>query len=468
MNFLLIRPGEYNKIVKNLTVSTSTFPPLGLLYLGAELEQAGHNVKILDYYMEELSRGKLNSLLMSSDAVGINVHTDELKHSIDISNMINDLDSDIPMIIGGPHCTFLPEKSLMDISSADICVQGEGEYVIHDIVKYLQGKKNLDNIHGIYYRNNGFILSGKPLKVINNLDILPFPSRHLVDKYDYGNFPFGLKIKKKVTSMVTSRGCPYHCRFCTRYQNVINGWGFRQRSSDNILLEFEEINDKYGSMMIVDDNFLGDKKRAHKILDGLIKMGINIDLLVMGARADSADKEIYMKMKKAGVKVINYGIESGNQDVLNFYNKNISLQQIQDTVKLARKMNFLTIATFIFGAPFETKLHIENSIKFACSLPLDVALFGPLLYMKGSQLWNEAVESNKISQDTYAVYTDSKKGLGNFTFEELLSYTSEAFQNFYFRPSYILSQIYRSLLRNDYSLLLNGLGFLFRIKRIGI
>jgi radical SAM superfamily enzyme YgiQ (UPF0313 family) len=172
-------------------------------------------------------------------------------------------------------------------------------------------------------------------------------------------------------------------------------------------------------------------------------------------------------MKKAGVKYIFFGLESGNQDVLDFYKKNITLPQIRKAINISRKMNFITFGNFILGAPIETKDHINNTIKFACSLPLDVAGFGPLAYHMGSDLWNEAVKNNSISKDTNVVFADSKKGLGNFTTKELLDYTTLAFKSFYLRPSYILDQVYRRLSRHEFSLLFYGLRFLFLIKKIG-
>jgi len=122
---------------------------------------------------------------------------------------------------------------------------------------------------------------------------------------------------------------------------------------------------------------------------------------------------------------------------------------------------------FIFGAPMETKEHIENTIKFACSLPLDFAGFGPLRYIKGSQLWNEAVKNNKIPKDTDEIFffADSEHDLGNFTKKELMDFTLDAFQRFYYRPTYMVSQVFRNLLRNDYSLLYSGLKLLFSMKK---
>ena len=121
-------------------------------------------------------------------------------------------------------------------------------------------------------------------------------------------------------------------------------------------------------------------------------------------------------MRKAGVKYIMFGIESGNQDVLDFYNKRITLQQIRKAVDLSKKMGFIVAGNFILGAPIEKKQHISKTIKFACSLPLDIVLFYPLNYQYGSYLWFEAVKSGKIrKEDGFSIVADSRKGLGNFT-----------------------------------------------------
>jgi anaerobic magnesium-protoporphyrin IX monomethyl ester cyclase len=452
MKILLLKHAEeyiQSGILGHSPNAVSIYPPLGLEYIGSTLENEGHKVEIIDFGAEALSKEQLKNSLTSSDAVGIGVYTNNYKNTADFAKMIKELDPKIPLIIGGPHCIFFKRQSLIDISCADISVELEGEHVFPYLVRVFEGKKKLSDVHGIYYRENNKIKAGKSPQIIDNLDDLAFPARHLVYRYDYGNLPWGYSFKKKFTSMITSRGCPFNCRFCTRYNNIVKDWGYRKRSADNVVREIQEINDKYKSVAIVDDNFLADIKRAHKIFDKLLETGTTLDLIITGARVDSADKDLYKKMKKVGVKYLCFGIESGNQDVLDFYNKKITLQQIQKAVHLAKEMNFTTQATFILGAPFETNKYIENTIKFACSLPLDIVIFQPLHYVMGSDLWLEAVKDKKISKNEYHVDANSKRGLGNFTEEELKEYSNKAFRRFYLRPNYLLSQIQKALLHKD-------------------
>ena len=327
-----------------------------------------------------------------------------------------------------------------------------------NVAQALEGKQKLAKVSGIHYREHDGIKSGKKPEIVGDLDSIPFPARHLVDKYDYGKVNNTYLFRPKLTSMVTSRGCPFQCRFCSRHALSYNT--YRQRSAENVMKEIQEINDTYGSVYIVDDNFLADKRRAHTIMDSLIADGTDIDILIAGARVDSAEPSLYSKMKKANVKYVEFGIESRNQNVLDYYNKGVTLNQIRDAVKLSRKMDFITVGNFILGAPMETKKHIKQTMKFASSLPLDIALFYPLMYTYGSDLWNEAVQNNNINDDDdYSVITDSEKGLGYFTGEEVMEMCHKSVKKFYMRPKYFFSQIYRSVKRGDFSILKIGMNY---------
>lgn len=444
----LFPPGKLTFGEQEVPHSSYT-PPLGILYLSRILEESGHDAEVIDFCAEPLNEKRLKEAIFSSDAVGMTVLTSALENSIKLSGMVKKIDKDIPLIIGGPHCSLYPKQSLLDLN-ADVSVEGEGEENILDIIDAINGKKELHEIHGIHYWSGGEVKVGKPPKIINNLDSIPFPAQHLVKNYDYGYF-LGLKFAKgKFTAIITSRGCQHKCRFCVRQFIGMNQ--YRERSAENVVEEFREVNEAgYDSVMIVDDNFLGNRERVHWIMDMLIKEGIEMELWLQG-RCDSADRSLYEKMRDAGVRVIYFGLESGNQDVLDYYNKGIRLDEIRKAVNLSREMGFFTIGSFILGAPFETKRHFENTVKFAKSLPLDVVAFFTLEYAAGSQLWEEAVMEGKIAPEEYFLLSDSQRGLSEFTKEEIEAYCKIAHKRFYFRPKYWMDQVFQAVWRRNFRL----------------
>ncbi len=439
-------------------------PPLGLLYIGRSLEDEGHKVEIFDVPLENNLMETIQKSLKSADAIGMRVYTYSCEEAAKIAQNIKEIDFSIPIIIGGSHPTIHATTALNDITSADISVEGEGEQAVKDIARALIGKKEFSEIHGVHYRDKTIIKKGKPPELIEDLDSIPFPARHLIDKYEkkYGRVNNAFLFKPLVTATATTRGCPFNCRFCSRniLKHIPTLKRYRERSAENVVQEICEVTDKYRSLYIVDENFLANKKRAHKIMDGLIEHKTDIELLIEGARIDSAERPLYKKMKKAHVKYIGYGIESGNQDVLDFYNKKITLEQIRKAVELGNEMNFITRGTFILGAPIETRQHFEKTIKFACSLPLDIAVFCPLAYCPGSDLWNEAVKQGKIMENERSIIADSKRGLGNFKAKELEEFSYKAFKRFYLRPKYMIQELIKMVRSNDFRLIEVGLNYI--------
>jgi radical SAM superfamily enzyme YgiQ (UPF0313 family) len=454
---IYIAPGyEFCSETKTIRTKSSYHPPLGLLYIGALLEEKGHDVEIIDFHSEKNPLDSLKKSILSAEVVGISVYTQAYEESAEVAKTVKDIDPTISIIIGGPHCSLQPKKSLLEVPSADISVEGEAEYVFLDILQALTGEKKLSDINGIYFKEKDQIKSGKPQLIINDLDSLPFPARHLVDKYDYGKIKNSYYFKPRFTSIITSRGCPFRCRFCTR--NTLSYRTYRKRSIESVTEELVKINSDYNSVMIVDDNFLADKDRAHKIMDRLIEKETNIEIYIQGARVDTAERSLYEKMKKAGVKHLYFGIESGSQEVLDFYNKKTTIKQIRRAISLSREMGFVTLGTFILGAPIETEKHIEETIKFACSLPLDSAVFNIFTYKYGSDIWDAAVENGDIKEtNKYVIMADSRKGLGNFSQEELAAFYRRAIARFYLRPGYIYQQTLKSLQRKSFNTMKIGL-----------
>ncbi len=461
MNFLFIfPPGRGFRIADKKTLPVNPYsPPLGILYLSAILEKDGHSIEVLDLTAENVEREKLKSLISWSDVIGLTICTSSFEQSKELAKFIRNIEKNKPFLIGGPHCALDPEDALMDFDS-DICVKWEGEQNILDIVDALNGKKDLSAIKGICYCDKkGLIKKTADLDVIKDLDKIVFPARHLVEKYDYG-YILGQKMTDgKTTSIITTRGCPYNCRFCG--YNAIDPC-YRERSVENVIKELRKIvKDGFETVIIVDNNFLANKKRVGKIMDKVIENNFNLNFWVMAARVDSADPVIYKKMKDAGVKFISFGIESANQKVLDFYNKRTTPDQIRNAVHLSHKMGFITSGSFIFGAPMETKEDIEDTIRFARSIPLDIAHFLTLGYYRGSEMWDEAVKNGKVRSDEYIVDADSNRGLSKLSKEELNDYCLYAHKKFYFNPKYLFRQIFRAFKKWDFRFIKAGLRMFF-------
>jgi radical SAM superfamily enzyme YgiQ (UPF0313 family) len=447
MKFLLIYPPPEQFFIKNSYVFYGLSPPLGLLYIAKMLENDGDTVTVLDFSAEPFDEHKLITAVSKVEAVGVTVLSSSLNKVKSLIRLIKNNNPDIPLIIGGPHCSLLPEKALEE-TQADVCVQGDGEVVITKIKQSLNMKKDYSKIPGIVYRTTSGIQHGSPQELINDLNNIPFPARHLVKHYVYGR-EYNPHLKAgEFTSIVTSRGCPYTCRFCSR--GAISMQRYRKRSIENIIAELKEIQQqRYRHVAFADDCFPTNTKQAHHLFDAIINENFDLKFSITASRVDLVDLELYKKMRLAGVTHIQFGLESGNQDVLNFYHNQTKIDLIKKAVHMSHESGFFTMGSFIFGAPFETTQHFNRTLLLAKSLPLDSASFLPLRYMIGSELWNQAVNDKKISGKEYLVSADRNRGLGMYTKEELIRYCINAQRSFYGRPTFFINLLKTSLRNND-------------------
>jgi len=447
MKLLFIYPSAGFYLSPDIAGPNAFLPPLGLLYIAKMAELQGHSVEIIDYGAEKFEEIALQRAINSSDAIGMTIFSErkDLENSTVLAKKIKQFSPDIPLILGGPHCFLFPEQALRD-HNADIAVSSEGEFIIGPITEALEGKRSLSSIPGLTFKQNGKIHTTKSSEQIMNLDTIPFPSRHLVQKYKYG-YMFGTKtMKGKVTSLISSRGCPNRCIFC----QICYFEKYRRRSVANTNQEIDELVLKgYNSIAFADDNFLADKKRAEQIMDHIIQQRYDLSLWILDTRVDSADRKLYQKMRDAGVKMVSFGIESGNQDILDFYNKKITIEQIRKAVELSKEMGFIIDANFILGAPTETKKQINNTIMFAKSLPINHALFNHLEYNAGTPLWEQAVKQGKINREEYSVKSDKQRGLALYDAKEIDEFCKKANFSFYFNPRYLIREIIFALRNNN-------------------
>jgi anaerobic magnesium-protoporphyrin IX monomethyl ester cyclase len=317
------------------------------------------------------------------------------------------------------------------------------------------GKKDFSSIPNICFKKGEKIYHTKKEKINVKLDALPYPARHLVDKYEYGYLHGNRLAKGRLTSIITSRGCAYRCNFCNLRVHIPE---LELRSSEGIIKEIEDISNKgYETLVFVDDNFITRKKVLTDVLDYIKNEKLDLRLWIWEARADAADRSLFEKMRDAGTEAINFGIESGSQEVLDYYDKKLTIQQIENAVSLSREMFLLVTGTFIIGSPIETKEHIKKTIKFSSSLPLDSAIFYRFQYTYKSKFWEDAVKEGKIKPDEFRVVPDVRRGLGNFTTEEIKRFARIAYMNFFMNPSRWMRTLKSAIKYNDTRIFFQGM-----------
>ena len=309
---------------------SAQMPHTGIAYVSAMLKKSGIDTKIIDmrlgYKMEEVL--KIIDVYQPQ-FVGITLYSfgfDRSKNTIDQIKTHSEL---YKVVIGGPHVAALRKKTLED-TLADIAVVKEGEITMLEICQGIP----LNEIMGIIWRNGNEIVENADAPFIKDLDEIPLP--------DYEGFELEkyLGFKERHLPLVTSRGCPYQCNFCSIKLSM--GMKFRARSPENIIGEIEHwYNKGWRSFEVDDDNFTMDMNRAHKICDMIIEKGLKITWKCdNGIRADRIDLPLLEKMKKAGCIYISFGVEAGNDKILKVIKKGEKLETIVNGINLAKNIVF--------------------------------------------------------------------------------------------------------------------------------
>jgi radical SAM superfamily enzyme YgiQ (UPF0313 family) len=330
--------------------------PLGLCYIAAVAEKEDFEVQILDLLVSRFSLKKIADKMkeFKPDIAGTGPITINYLTALRAMKVCKKFGA--TTIMGGCHVSFYDREALQEAPYLDIVARGEGEYTFLDIVK----GRDLKNVAGITYRENGEIIKNPDRKLIENLDELPWPARHLVPLSKYRAYKSGC-------DMMSGRGCPYNCTFCVGGKMV----GRRPRFRDIKLCvdEIEEIVYNYGfnRINIVDDLLTINHKRVFAFCDELDSRGLKIEWTAF-SRVDTVTKELLTRMKETGCIFILYGVESGNQRILDLAKKRTNLEKIRKGVALSNEVGITTLSSFILGLPGETKETIRESLEFGKSL----------------------------------------------------------------------------------------------------
>ena len=416
---LLFIPPAYT-FKDNLDINP--LPPLGLGYLGAVLENAGIEVKIVDCLMvgwdnrvevgEDRNTIRVGSFFdqieniirdYGPDIVGVNnMFTKQRKNAHKIYGLAKKVDRSIITIAGGAHPTVLPELVLAD-ENVDFVVIGEGESTIIGLVNVIEGKSNISVLDGVGYKKNEQIKIIPKTKFIADLDELPFPARHLLNMENY----FGLKAshgsrrKRRFSPIITSRGCPAGCTFCSAHK--VWGRKFRRRSPENVVAEMKYIKEKYGveELMFEDDNVTLNTKRAEKIFDLMIEEKLNFVWdTPNGVAAFALNENLINKMKESGCYKLNLALESGSQYVLdNIIKKPLKLERAKRLVRHAQKIGLDVGIYLIMGMPGETKEQIWESFYMAKELEIIRPFISIATPYPGCELYDICRQNKYIPDD---------------------------------------------------------------------
>jgi|Deesub1362A_J573_1020465.scaffolds.fasta_scaffold01997_6 radical SAM superfamily enzyme YgiQ (UPF0313 family) len=382
--------------------------PMGIAYLSSEILKIKNvHLDVIDTTFMKKSSSKYRSILQKKkyDLVGFSVMTLMINDAFEMAAEIKTYHPETKIIMGGPHPTVAPEHVLANDYVDAVCI-GEGEKTIFDL---LVSDLKFEDIEGIWFKKDGMIVKNPPRKPVDNLDELEFPNRDVFDTEQYFKSWFQLDSVSpslRGNNIIASRGCPYKCSYCQPTLSKIFGKKIRKRSPENIVQELLFLKNKYKieAFMFLDDTFTMDKKWVSAICDEMIKKRVDL-IWGCNTRANLVEWDMFNKMKKAGLRKINMGIESGSQRVLDkIYNKGITIEQIKEAITIFKKLDLKTHGYFMIGAPYETEEDILNTINFAKNLDIDEATFSittPLPYTYLYEISKEYINQDFGSFDYY-------------------------------------------------------------------
>lgn len=333
-------------------------PPLGLGYIGTVLQQNDYVCRILDFYLKDVSVKDLKKILSEGNpaVVGISTTTETYKSGIRLAKIVKEFSSETPIVMGGPHVTFEYEVAL-NSGVVDIVSRGEGEITTLELCNtFIRNTCRLEDIDGIVYKKDGEMIKNKDRALICDLDSLPFVDRTLydIDKYSVPS------------SISTSRGCPGKCIFCAA--SGLSGGKYRMRSAESIVSEFEYLKSLgFEKVQIIDDTMTASVKRLNKILDLLLEKNLSMTW-ACESRVDVITKELLEKMYCAGCRSLQFGVEAGNQEMLDCLKKNITLEQIRNAFRWCNEIGINSASCLIIGQPFDTVETIQQSVKLGIEL----------------------------------------------------------------------------------------------------
>ena len=389
MRILLLHPARNDTIDRLIRL-----PPLGLACVGGALRAAGHEVRVIDAAVEPHWEARLGEVLSGwrPRAVGISASTAMLKHALDLAGRTKAADPGITVVLGGVHATLFPGEVLRE-GMIDLAVHGEGEQTAVELFAAVARSEPLHTIAGIAFRDgNGPRVNGRR-PPIPDLDDLPLPAYDLLPMRLYST-PYSAA--GAVTSMVTSRGCPYPCTFCDAF--VVHGRKYRAQSPERIVTEIRHLVHEFGirEVLFKDSEFALERRRVEGFCDLMIRGGPPVTW-TCSTRVNCVDGPLLRKMAAAGCRVIQFGIESADPAVLDALKKGITLENVREAFQSARAAGIETVANLMVGSPGETRDSIEATRRLVREIRPDHLNVQVLVPYPGTELHRTLHEQSLVN-----------------------------------------------------------------------
>ena len=417
-------------------------PSLGLPILGTILNQKGYDVKIYVEGIKEIDWERV----FQSDVVGISVNTATYSEGYTIAEKIKG--RGIPVIMGGIHVTFFPDEAL---DYCDYVVRGEGEETIVELLEALENNSGLDRVEGISYKSGNQKIHNPARELVKNFDIIPDFS--LIEGYVEHHRKLRTRIIGESISIMTSRGCPFSCKFCSIIK--IFGNSFRFRSIDSVIEDIKRQTTLLHRhhIFFVDDNFASNKKRTKELLRRIIEERLNITFTAQVRVEIARDEELLSLMKRAGCRQLNIGFESIDPRTLEAYNKRQNVEEIVYAIEKLKKYRITVHGMFVLGSDFDDVNTICKTADFSLRHQIDTVQFLPLTPLPGTPLIEELKEEDRllielgkgILQNCYGF------GVGNYVlFKPKLIKPSTLQEEIYkaYQRFYTSGNIVKALLKN--------------------
>jgi len=438
--------GEYG-IFSHFAKKASVWPPLNLAYLAAIAEKDGHEVRIIDAEAENLSLKKTleEVAVFAPDIIGITATTPFYHLAVELARELKAADKSIPIIIGGHHITVLKEIGFAD--PFDYAFIGEAEVSWPKFIKYLEEKKDISDVEGILFRDGGRIISTGMQDNIDDIDSIPFPARHLLkmDRYIIGT----MRGKRNFTTIMTTRGCPFKCVFCS---TDVFGSKVKRRKARSVIDEINGVISDYNirHFIFLDDTLTLDRKYILEICDMIDKEKLSITF-EGSTRANLVDDELISRMAKAGLIRLSFGLETVDPEIRRIIKKDVPLESYTIANRITNKYKIETLNSVMLGLPGETRETVGKTLAFLKSArEIHQANFSIATPYPGTELFTMAKRGEHglklITEDfsKYRRYGSAVMAVNDLSPEDLIELQNDGFVSIYSAPWRIIPMIKKS------------------------